>query len=139
MIARLRWLGVNLTVCGGWRKPEYWGESRVELINRTRIFLNLPRFAGQFTLLRFVLGACNKALIISEPLYNSAPFVAGEHYVAATYQEMPRVIRYYLEHEDERRRIAESGYHLTMNHCLASASIERLAGRIRLLAQARAK
>jgi hypothetical protein len=137
LIARLRRLGVNLTVRGGWHNPECWGDSRTRLINRTKVFLNLPRFAGQFALLRFVLGAANKALIVSEPLYNSAPFVAGQHYVAATYREMPRVIRYYLEHEDERRRIAENGYHLTMEKCLMSHSVDRLAECIRRLVEAR--
>jgi hypothetical protein len=135
-IGRLRRQGVDVTVRGGWHSPQYWGDSRTRLINRARIFLNIPRFAGQFALLRFTLGASNRALIVSEPLYNSAPFVPGEHYVAAGYGEMPRVIRYYLAHEEERRRIAENGYHLTMEKCLISHSVDRLAECIRRLAEA---
>jgi hypothetical protein len=138
-IARLRRHGVNVTALGDWHNPEFWGESRTRLINRAKIFLNVPRFAGQFALLRFALGACNKALVVSEPLYNSAPFVPGEHYVVATYPEMPGVIQFYLAHEEERRKIAENGYHLTVNKCLLSHSIDRLADRIRQLAEGRAR
>jgi hypothetical protein len=136
-IARLRGRGVNVTALGDFHNPEYWGEGRTRLINRAKIFLNIPRFARQFTLLRFALGACNKALLVSEPLYNSAPFVPGEHYVAADYGEMPRAIQYYLTHEEERRRIVENAYQLTLEKCLISHSIDRLAQRLRQLAEGR--
>jgi len=132
-LAYLHWRGIKVTALGDWNNRAYWGENRVRLINRARIFLNIPRFAAQFTRLRFTLGAANKALIVSEPLYNSAPFEPGKHYVAAPYREMPEVIHYYLSHEEERRKIAEEGYRLAVEQCLLSDSIDRLAECIRQL------
>ena len=132
-VAYLRRRGVDVTAAGDWNNPNYWGEERTRLINRARIFLNIPRFEGQLALGRFILGACNKSLIVSEPLYNSAPFVPGEHYIAAEYKEMPSVIEYYLNHEEERARIAEAGYRLTLEKCRLSDSAGKMAGHIERL------
>jgi hypothetical protein len=137
MIGNLRRRGVNLTALGDWHDSSLWGESRTTLINRAKIFLNIPRFAGQFAFLRFTLGASNKALLLSEPLYNSAPFVAGVHYVSAPYREMPELIRYYLTHEEERSKIAEAGHRLTVEECRLEFSWDRLAECLRELAGAR--
>jgi hypothetical protein len=57
-----------------------------------------------------LLGMANKALIISEPIYNSDPYVSGKHYVTATLEEMPGVIDYYLTHPEERAAITEAAH-----------------------------
>lgn len=106
----LQWRGVEVLCRGGWSDLSCWGEARTELLNRTKIFLNVQRFAGEYSGLRFALAAANRAFVISEPMYDSYPFVAGEHYVAATLREMPEAIRHYLVHEEERRRIAENAF-----------------------------
>jgi|GEM_PF-1384848 len=136
-LAYLRRRGVDVLALGDWKDPSLWGEARTRLINRSKIFLNIPRFRGQFALLRFALGASNKALIVSEPLYKPEPFVPGEHYVEASYEQMPEVIRYYLTHEKERREIAENGYRLATGQCNVSRSIEKLALTLRAFAQER--
>ena len=130
-IQQLRRAGIDVTVCGGWGNPQYFGENRVRLINRSKIFLNIPRFAGEFAGLRFVLGLVNGALIVSEPLYNSYPFVPGEHYVSATRREIPDVIRYYLAHEDEREEIAERGRQLVLEQLRYDDCMEKLFQLIR--------
>jgi len=132
-LAYLHWRGIKVTALGDWNNSAYWGEDRVRLINRARIFLNIPRFRAQFAHLRFVLGAANKALIVSEPLYNSFPFEAGRDYVAAGYRDMPDAIRYYLTHEDERREIAEAAHRLVMEKCSLAASVDRMAASIKEL------
>jgi len=102
--------GVNVLSLGDWTNPAYWGEKRTELINRTKIFLNIQRHPGKLSGIRMLLGMANKALIISEPIYNSEPYVSGKHYVTATLEEMPGVIDYYLTHPDEREAMADAAH-----------------------------
>jgi len=102
--------GVNVLSPGNWSDPAFWGERRTELINRTKIFLNIQRQPGKLSGLRMLLGMANKALVISEPIYNSAPYVSGEHYVTATLEEMPGVIDYYLTHAREREIVTKTAY-----------------------------
>jgi hypothetical protein len=59
--------GINVTVAGSWEDPQYWGENRTKLLNRTKILLNIPRTAGDYSGLRMFLGAANGAVILSEP------------------------------------------------------------------------
>jgi len=125
-LLRLRLAGLNVMARGGWNDTECWGDARTRLLNRTKVFLNIPRFPGQFARLRFNLGAANKTLIVSEPLYNSEVFVPGKHYVAATIREMPRVVRYYSEHEEERRPIAEAAYKLATEVETMDQTLDRL-------------
>lgn len=102
--------GVNVLSVGNWSNPAYWGDRRTELINRTKIFLGIQRHPGKLSGIRMLLGMANKALVISEPIYNSEPYVSGKHYVTATLEEMPGVIDYYLTHAEERETITEAAY-----------------------------
>jgi hypothetical protein len=126
LISRLRRRGINLMLAGDWADPAYWGENRTRLINRSKIYLNVQRFPGEFSGLRLVIGMANKALIVSEPMYNPAPFVPGVHYVSATIEEMPRVIEYYLAHEEERERIAAEGHRFVTEQLPLSRSVHQL-------------
>lgn len=126
LIKRLRRSGISLKAAGGWSNPEYWGESRSRLLNRTRILLNFPRNPGELSGLRFVLGMANGALIISEPIYEPAPFVPGKHFISASPDRMPEIIRYYLSHEDERKRIATAGNRLVTREVTMERSVRRI-------------
>ncbi len=95
-LRRLRREGVAVSVAGSWRDPRYWGEHRTQLLNRVRILLNLPRRPGEMSGQRLLLGMANGALVISEPIYDSAPFTPGEHYVSVPLDEMPAAIGSYL-------------------------------------------
>ncbi|MCW5978760.1 MAG: glycosyltransferase family 1 protein [Bryobacteraceae bacterium] len=126
LIANLQRRGLNVMVRGDWSNPEFWGENRTALINRARIFLNIQRFAGEFSGLRLILGMANKALVVSEPMYDSAPFVPGEHYVSASIEEMPGVIQRYLANEEERTRITERAYRFATEEMPLKRSVSRL-------------
>jgi len=110
LIAQLRRQGINLLAVGDWSDPSYWGENRTRILNRAKIILNLQRFPGQMSGQRLILGLANMALVISEPMYNPAPYVPGKHYISAPLAEIPALIRYYLAHEDERAAIASEGH-----------------------------
>lgn len=65
----------------------------------------------------------NKALVISEPMYKPDPYVPGKHYVSATIEEMPEVIRHYLAHDEERERIANEGHQLVTQEVTMARSL----------------
>jgi hypothetical protein len=123
LIKRLRQRGVNLLALGSWFDPNYWGENRTRLLNRTKILLNILRHPGNLSDHRLILGMANKALVISEPMYNPAPYVPGKHYISATIEEMPEAISYYLAHDDERERIANEGHQLVTQEVTMARSL----------------
>ena len=46
VLRRLRRRGVPLQAMGSWSDPTYWGEHRTQLLNRTKIFLNIAIILG---------------------------------------------------------------------------------------------
>jgi hypothetical protein len=126
MIAKLRRLGVNVTACGDWADPALWGEARTALLNRVKILLNIPRFTGEFAALRFILGMANGALVVTEPVYDPFPFVAGRHFVSASMEEIPAVVLHYLQSEEQRRQIADQAYAFVTEELTMERSIARL-------------
>ena len=107
LLQRLGDAGIDVTVRGSWHKTEgaLWGEERTRVLNRTKIVVHLQRYPGKVASKRFVLAMANGAMVVSEPSYRPDPFIDGTHYVSATIDEMPQVIRHYLEHGEERERI----------------------------------
>jgi hypothetical protein len=126
IIKRLRRRGVNLLAMGNRFDPACWGENRTRLLNRTKIFLNISRFVGELPDTRLILGMANKALVISEPIYNPAPYVPGKHYISAPIEEMPQVISYYLTHDDERAYIANEGHRFVTHEVTMAGSVSRV-------------
>jgi hypothetical protein len=126
LLSQLQQDQVNLMAVGDWSDPAYWGEKRTRLLNRTKIFLNVQRYAGELSGQRLLIGMANKALVISEPMYNPAPYVSGKHYITATIEEMPEVIRYYLAHEDERRAVVEDAYQLVTQEVTVEHALSRI-------------
>jgi len=127
LIRLLRRRSTEVHAAGDWADPAYWGDRRTELINRSKIYLNLQRFPGEYSGLRLIIGMANRALVISEPMYRPGPFVPGVHFVSATVEEMPHVIEYYLKNDAERERIATEGHRLVSEQLSLDDSIQKLA------------
>lgn len=116
IIRRLESLGVRVLVRGDWHDPTCWGESRTQLLNRTKILLNFPRTEGEMSGVRLILGICNQALVVSEPVYRPDPYVSGEHFVSTPLDQIPDVIAHYLQNEPARTAITTAAYeHLLGN------------------------
>lgn len=126
ILKRLERRGVRLIAVGDWHNPGYWGEKRVELLNRAKILLNFPRTAGEYSGLRILLGLANKALVISEPIYDPAPYVPGKHFVMAPVEEIPGLVHYYLSHAEERARIVEEGHRFALTEATLERSVHRI-------------
>lgn len=131
IIKRLRRSGINLLAMGSRFDPACWGENRTRLLNRTKIFLNISRGPGQLPDTRLILGMANKTLVVSEPIYNPAPYVPGKHYISAAIEEMPEVIAYYLSHDSERERIVNEGHRFVTQEVTMERSVSRILELVR--------
>jgi hypothetical protein len=70
----------------------YYGEQRCKWLNRTRILINLYNYSWSSAWIRFLMAAKCRTLVVSEPMNDEHPMIAGIHYVSATLDEMPEVI-----------------------------------------------
>ena len=128
----LRRSGVRLVAKGSWHDPDLWGESRNRLLSRTKILLNLQRYPGELPGMRLIMGMANRSMVISEPIYKPGGFIPGKHYISAESDEMPEIIEYYINHDDERERIATEGHNFVTRDLTLETSISSI---LRLIAE----
>lgn len=99
-----------------------FGQKRTELINRTRIFLNLANYRWDISAERFLFGIACGALIVSEELGDTTPYVPGEHFVHAKTEDLAEQILFYLHHCKERETIVQTAWQfLTQQLTLAKS------------------
>ena len=96
---------VNITV-----RTRVFGKDFVELINKSKIVLNIHASKRLDTETRIFEVLGSGAFLISETLSEENPFVPGEHYVECDINNFADKIRYYLENNEARNKIAEAGY-----------------------------
>lgn len=125
-LRRLRRAGVHVEVRGSYSDPSLWGEERTRLLNRTKIVLSISRFPGTFGSKRFVIALACKALVVSDPLYDSSPFVPDVHFVETSLEDMPAVIERYLADEDARARVADQGHAFVTTELTMERAVTRL-------------
>jgi hypothetical protein len=123
---RIKHAGVPLMAVGDWHDPSYWGAERTRLINRSVITLNLNRFTGNFPDARFNLGASNRSLIVSEPIYRPHPYVAGETHVEAETADLPEVLMHWLADHEARARMVDTAYEMVMTRLAHGRSFSAL-------------
>jgi hypothetical protein len=88
-----------------------YGQTRLQLLNRTRICLNLVRCPWYLGGVRFLMSMGCGAVVVSEPLLDPRPYQPGVHFIQAEPQKMVQALVYYLENETERRHIADQARH----------------------------
>ena len=126
ILRRLEREGVDILTLGDYANPELWGEGRVELMNRAKIALNIPRLEGHLPDVRLVVAMANGALVVSEPLYLPEPYEPGVHYVEAPVERLAETIRQYVADEDARRRITDEAYRFVTTELTLDRSFSRL-------------
>ncbi len=92
------------------------------LSQRSKIVINIHRDQEHyFEWHRIVqMGIWQRALVLTETVTETPPFIAGRDYVQATLDEMPRLIDYYLRDPrgiEEAERIRNSGYEQLKASC----------------------
>ena len=133
LLSRLKRAGIDVTVRGSWHKSSkgLWGEERVRFLNRTKIIIHLQRYPGKTAHKRFVIALANGAMVVSEPAYRPDPFVPGVHYAEAPIEQMPELIRHYLNNEAEREKIAMAGHKLVTEELTFENTMREIVETIR--------
>ncbi|NES81370.1 MAG: glycosyltransferase family 1 protein [Moorea sp. SIO2B7] len=88
------------------------GQQRKEVLNRSKILLNVLRHPFDSTGDCLILGAANKTLLVSETMVDSVPFEPNKHIIQVPVNQMADTIIYYLENEEERQKIVNAAYDL---------------------------
>jgi hypothetical protein len=109
----------SLTVLDG-----VWGEERGDLLRRSKVVLNVARTPGDFVGNRLVLAIAAGAVVVSEPMTDPFPFVAGVHFVEAPLEGLLDAARELHADEPRRQSIANAGQalltgELSMVRCLS--------------------
>lgn len=127
LLRSLKNQGIRLTEAGSWTDPSFWGENRTQLLNRTKILVNLARTPSEFSGYRLSLGMANKALVVSEPIYRPEPLVPGKHFAMVPTDQMAATIRHYLAAEEERTSITETASRFVQEEATLQRSTEYMA------------
>lgn len=105
LFAALESRGVKVSV-----QAALYGRQRTEYLNRCRVMINVLRAEQDFVGQRFTLAAANKVLVVSEPLNDSAPFIAGKHLIVAPLEQMADTVCEVLHDEERRSRLADQAH-----------------------------
>ncbi len=103
------------------------GEKRREWLNRTRILVNLHNYSWNPAWIRFLIAAKCGTLVVSEPMNDEHPMVAGVHYIAATVEEMPEVICQLLNDPEKMHRMTSAAAELCQSELSLERAVEKLA------------
>ncbi len=122
-LRRLRRAGVDVIARGAWNdKRGLWGAERDDTLGRTKLLLNISRHPGNAADTRIGLGAAFGAVVVSEPMYRPDPWIAGEHFVEAPLDELPRLIGELLADDGRRERIAAAASEVAQRNTLAASA-----------------
>ena len=113
----------RLTVLAG-----VWGQERGDLLRRSRVVVSVARIPGEFSGVRLVLAIAAGAVVVSEPMTDPFPFVAGVHFVEAPLEGLLDAARELHADEPRRRRIAEAGQALLMGELSMARCLGRALG-----------
>lgn len=102
---------------------------RHELLRRAKVVLDVQRVPGNFTGLRLVLAIAAGAVMISEPMLDPTPFVAGTHFVESEADDLARTVTAVVADEPWRKRIVEAGQELLASTLTMARSVEEVLAR----------
>jgi predicted nucleotidyltransferase len=119
--------GIYLHLVDNVTHPFVFDDERTELLNRTKITLNLLRTWYDENSMRLSLAMPNRSLVVSEPLLAHVPaYRPGEHYVVAPLDRMADVIAATLRDDAGRARIVEAAYQVSTQEVTLGGSLAQL-------------
>jgi hypothetical protein len=89
-------------------------DERTQLLNRSKIVLNLHKFPWEFPGMRLLMAMSCGALVVSEPAPDMRPYVQDEHLVVSPVDALPDTLVRCLTESDLRHSITERAYHFVM-------------------------
>ncbi len=108
-----------------------WGDERNALLRRARVFLSIYRYPGDGSGMRFSMGMGNGALVVSEPVADPDPFVAGRDYVQAAVPALADALLAALADEPARRAMCRAAQDCLRTHYSLQGSAERILALLR--------
>ncbi len=96
-----------------------WGDERSRILRRSRVLLDVHRIPGTFIGIRLILALAAGVAVVTEPMADGRPFVAGVTHLEVPADELLETARVLVADEDRRRSLVVAGQAL-------------LAGRLRL-------
>jgi len=100
-----------------------YGDERTQLLNRTKISLDLPRVPWDFAPVRFLISMSCCAMVVSEGNCPKAPYIKNVHYVQAGDSDLTTTILSYLRNEQQRRRITRNAYNYVTKEITLKKSV----------------
>jgi spore maturation protein CgeB len=112
----------------------YVGQNYARLLNRSKIVLTCAS-VEQFPVLKYYeVAACGALLLATvNQEISDLGFIDGQTMVAINEHNFMEKAKYYLRHEDERRRIAENGMALIRSRHSTAKRAEELVQAIRAI------
>jgi len=103
-----------------------YGQKRCEWLNRIRILVNLRSYSWDPAWIRFLIAASCGTLVVSEPMNDEHPMVAGVHYLEAAQDEMPDVIGKLLGDPAKIRQVTSAAADLCQRELTLLRATEKL-------------
>ena len=129
----LRKQEIDLLMIDGVEHPYVFGDERINLLNRSKIVLNILRQEWDDNSMRYCFAALNRSLIISEPTLRHTLLVPGEHLIELPIEQISDGITYYLSHEDERQQFVDRAYHLVTSKMTMHQGVKKIIEQIKIL------
>lgn len=139
--AGLAHLGYQMWLIDGQEHPFVYGQARTEILNRSKIMLNLLSSKHDNALIyRFPMGAGNRSLVVSEPtLAHDENLAAGVHYVESRPEDLVETLAAYLQDGNSREPLVEAAYQLVTTRLAFCESVRKLLALARGQAKAKQK
>lgn len=100
--------GIKVTVVSG----SCYGEQRSELLSRSKVCLNIPRFSWDLPTIRIFMSMGCGSMVVSEDIGDSSPFVSGTHFAQASVEGLPDLIADYVANDDKRLAVTQAAKEL---------------------------
>lgn len=103
------------------------GERRARLLADSKVLLNVHQQELAYMEWHRVLSAVlNGCVVVSEHSLAIEPFVPGEHFVSADYDDLPHVLEAVLADPERRRRIAYAAYDLVREELPMTGAVDAI-------------
>lgn len=129
--AKLAPFGVRVQTNYDFNPSGAWGEERNALLRRAKVFLSIYRYPGDGSGMRFSMGMGNGALVVSEPVADPDPFVAGRDFVQAPVPALADAILAALSDEPARLAICRAAQDCLRARYSLQGSAERILALLR--------
>ena len=110
-----------------------YGETRTRFLNRSRILLSVLRAPQDFVGQRIMLGAANRAMVISEPMLNPDPFVPDRHFCVVPVVALADTIDHALQNLDGFQPIMNEAYRLVTEDLTCAKMVQRVLKRVKAM------